>query len=149
VVDLAVLSWVSIFVLVEIFGRLLGGDPLGRESATQRLTGLSSGRTALALVVVLVIYEVLPVAFRGATLGKAMLGLRIVRLDTWGHPGLLSSSLRAVVLYAPLALPVVGLVLLAVVIAPSIVWPTRRGLHDLAAGTAVIRLDRGHPTGEP
>jgi uncharacterized RDD family membrane protein YckC len=140
VVDIVVVSWLGVFVL---FGRLLGGDPLGRERASNQLVGLSSGRTLLGVAVVIVIYEVLPVAFRGATLGKAMLGVRVVRLDTWDRPGLLSAALRASVLYGPLAVPYVGLFLLAVVAVPALVWPTRRGLHDLAAGTAVIQVERG------
>lgn len=141
-VDAVAISWVAAFVLVEIVGRLLGGDPLGRESAASQIVSLSSGRTLAALVVVIVAYEVVPVALRGATLGKAMLGVRVIRLDTWDHPGVLAASLRAAVLYAPLAVPAVGLLLFAAVIAPALIWPTRRGLHDLVAGTAVVRIAR-------
>ena len=142
VVDAVAISWVAAFVLVEIVGRLLGGDPLGRESAASQIVSLSSGRTLAALVVVIIGYEVVPVALRGATLGKAMLGVRIIRLDSWDHPGFLAASLRALVLYGPLAVPTVGLVLFVAVLVPALVWPTRRGIHDLIAGTAVIRVDR-------
>jgi uncharacterized RDD family membrane protein YckC len=138
IVDLVVISWLSLFVLVEVLGRLFGGDPLGRDTAVNRLSDLSSTRTFVGVAVVLVGYEVLPVALRGATLGKAMLGVRVVRLDTWTEPGVLSATIRAAVLYGPLAVPTVGLLLFAVVITPGLVWPTRRGLHDLAAGTAVV-----------
>lgn len=139
-----VLGWFAAVVLVEVFGRLLGGDPLGRESAASRLVGLSSARTAVGLVLVVVAYEVVPVVLRGATLGKAMVGLRVVSLDSWSHPGVLAAVLRAFVLYAPLALPGVGAALALVVIVPALVWPTRRGLHDLAAGTAVVQVPRPH-----
>jgi uncharacterized RDD family membrane protein YckC len=98
---------------------------------------------------VLVVYEIVPVALRGATLGKAMLGLRVVRLDTWGPARLVNATLRAVVLYAPLAVPVFGLLVLVVVVIPVLVWPTRRGLHDLVANTAVIRPDHGHRQTHP
>ncbi len=136
------LGWIGIFVTVEVFGRLLGGDILGRESAASQLQGLSSGRMLVAFVVVVVLYEVLPVALRGATLGKAMLGLRVVRLRDWEQPSFFDAVLRALVLYAPLAIPVVGLVVLVVVVVPVVLWPTRRGLHDLVAGTAVVRAPR-------
>lgn len=138
VLDLVVVSWLSLFVLIEILGRLLGGDPLGRDTAVNRLADLSGTRTLVGVMIVLTVYEVLPVAFRGATLGKAMVGLRVIRLDSWGRPGLLSAAIRAAVLYGPLAIPTVGFLLFAVVVGPGLVWPTRRGLHDLAAGTAVI-----------
>jgi uncharacterized RDD family membrane protein YckC len=147
VVDIVVVSWLSLFVLVELLGRLLGGDPLGRGTAVNQLTGLSGTRTLVGVTLVLVGYEVLPVALRGATLGKAMLGLRVVRLDTWGEPGILSAVIRAAVLYAPLAVPTVGFLLLLVVVVPGLIWPTRRGLHDLAAGTAVIVRDLGRGDG--
>jgi uncharacterized RDD family membrane protein YckC len=140
-----VIGWLAAFVLVEILGRLLGGDPLGRESAASHVLGLSSFRTAMGLLAVVVLYEVLPVALRGATLGKAMLGLRVVRLDTWGRPGLVNATLRALVLFGPLAIPTVGLLVLAAVILPALIWPTRRGLHDVIAGTAVVRADRPNP----
>lgn len=139
---MAVLAWSSAFVLVELMGRLFGGDPLGRQTAPGRLAQMSETRVLVGLVVVIVLYEVVPVAWRGATLGKAALGVRIVRLDTWERPGALRAVLRALVLYGPLAIPVVGLLLVAVMVAPAILWPTRRGLHDVVAGTAVIHAER-------
>lgn len=140
--DSVILGWFAAVVLVEVFGRLLGGDPLGRESASSQLVGLSSGRTLVGLLLVIVAYEIVPVVWRGATLGKAMLGLRVVSLDSWTHPGVLSAVLRAGVLYAPLAIPTVGLVVVVVVILPALIWPTRRGIHDMVAGTAVVSAPR-------
>ena len=129
------------FIVVEILGRLLGGDPLGRRPAA--LDTRLDGRALVALALVVVALEVIPVARRGASLGKAALGLRVVRTDTWDHPGALRAGLRAAVLYLPLTVPVVGPLIAAVVILPALVWPTRRGLHDLVAGTAVIEARRG------
>lgn len=148
-VDLIVVGWLAVFVLVEILGRLLGGDPLGRESASVHLLGLSSTRTAVTLVVLLILYEVIPVVLGGATLGKAMLGLRVIELPDWRRPDFLSATIRAVVLYGPLAVPTIGLLLCAVVVVPALIWPTRRGLHDLAAGTAVVRIGDETRASEP
>ena len=103
---------------------------------------MSDVRVLLGLLVVVVGYEVVPVALRGATFGKASLGLRVVRTDSWGHPGALRASLRAAVLYLPLAIPVVGPWTVALVVAPALLWPTRRGIHDVVAGTAVIGAPR-------
>jgi uncharacterized RDD family membrane protein YckC len=149
-----VVSWLSLFVLVEILGRLLGGDPLGRASATSQLTSMSGTRTLVGIALVITAYEIVPVAVRGATLGKAMLGLRVVRVDTFGPPDALSAVIRGAVLYAPLAVPTVGFFLFLLVAAPAVIWPTRRGLHDVAAGTVVIAIghhepDRGLDEGEP
>lgn len=143
------MGWILTFVLIEVAGRLFGGDPLGRVSAARQLTSVSSGRLLLVLGLVVAAYEVVPVALRGATLGKAALGLRIVRLDTWERPGLVNATLRAVVLYGPLAVPALGLIVLVLVITPAVVWPTRRGVHDLVAGTAVVAVDRPHPPERP
>lgn len=140
-VDVVVVSWLSLFVLVELLGRLLGGDPLGRGSPARHLESLSSLRTVVGIGLVVAVCEVLPVALRGATLGKAMLGLRVVRLDTFGPPHALDALLRALVLYGPLAVPVVGPLLSLAIAVPVLVWPTRRGLHDLVAGTVVIGLE--------
>jgi len=138
--DVLLIAWVSAFVVVELLGRLLGGDPLGRRPVSD-LTVLD-GRAVLALLGVLAALEVVPVARRGASLGKVALGVRVVRTDTWGPPGALRSALRAGALFGPLAVPVVGPFLVVAVVTPAVLWPTRRGLHDLLAGTAVIEAVR-------
>jgi uncharacterized RDD family membrane protein YckC len=149
-VDVVVVGWVAAFVVVEVLGRLLGGDPLARRPAALDVRIDTTALVALALVVVAL--EVAPVARRGASLGKAALGLRVVRVDTWGRPGALRSGLRAATLYLPLAVPVVGPLIVVVVALPALVWPTRRGLHDVVAGTAVVEVPRdgpAHRSGDP
>jgi uncharacterized RDD family membrane protein YckC len=84
-------------------------------------------------------YEVGLVATRGATLGKQLMGIRVVRyldggLPTWGMSAIrfLVPSLQytAVLLFQ----------LLALVVYLSAAWnPERRGLHDRASGTLVVR----------
>jgi len=64
-------------------------------------------------------------ALTGFTLGKRLLGLRVVRLD--GQPvGLLSSLIRTV--------------LFLLVVPPLVLDADLRGLHDRAARTIVIRV---------
>jgi uncharacterized RDD family membrane protein YckC len=63
-------------------------------------------------------------ALTGFTVGKRLLGLRVVRLD--GHPvGLLSALIRTV--------------LFLLVVPPLVLDADLRGLHDRAARTIVIR----------
>ncbi len=74
------------------------------------------------------------VAFLGHTLGHLLLGLQVVRITrdsrgsrraVAGAPGLLSGAVRA------------GLVCLVI---PAVVWDRDgRGLHDVAASTAIVR----------
>jgi uncharacterized RDD family membrane protein YckC len=64
-------------------------------------------------------------ALTGFTVGKRLLGLRVVRLD--GRPvGLLWALVRTV--------------LFLLVIPPLVLDADLRGLHDRAAGTIVIRI---------
>ena len=64
-------------------------------------------------------------ALTGCTVGKRLLGLRVVRLD--GQPvGLLWALVRTV--------------LFLLVIPPLVLDADLRGLHDRAAGTIVIRI---------
>ena len=76
IVDLVAFGWLSAFVLVEIDQRLLGGDPLGREAGRVEIT---SSRSIILLLIAVLLFEVIPVSTAGATIGKAMLGLRVVR----------------------------------------------------------------------
>ena len=81
-------------------------------------------------------------AFRGQTLGKMALGLRVVGPD--GQPPTLKAALlRRLPFFAPYVLPFVGLlgVIAWWVIAPVTASgdkPWHRGLHDRWADTAVV-----------
>jgi uncharacterized RDD family membrane protein YckC len=116
---------VSLVVSGTLFARMLGG---GARSAG------SSAETAaitLAIVVALLNLVVLP-GLTGLTLGKWAAGLRIQRLDS-GHPGIGRALLRHFVGY-PLSLAVFGMgFFLAAVTVQG------RGLHDMIAGTVVVR----------
>ena len=138
-IDLVALGWLASFVLVELDQRLLGGDPLGTRPGRLAVDDL---RSLLLLVGAVVLYEVVPVVRYGATLGKALLGLRV--LDGHGHrigaPGAIS---RAVVIYGAMAVTATALAVVWMALVVSVaLHPWRRGLHDLAAGSRVVALDR-------
>ncbi|MEZ5168710.1 MAG: RDD family protein [Acidimicrobiales bacterium] len=136
-VDLVVFGWLVVFVVVELDQRLFGGDPLARRRVH---VDAGSAHTITLVGLVVIGYEVVPQLLAGATLGKAMLGLRIRTVDT-SVPSLLAAAGRAVVLYVPaLALGPVGL-LVPLLLASTIALATdRRGLHDRLLGTLVVAL---------
>lgn len=71
------------------------------------------------------VLTVLPTAVVGVTPGMAVLGLRVVRLETGRPVGVLRALLRTVLLFFVL---------------PAVVLNTdRRGLHDLVANSVVLR----------
>ncbi len=76
---------------------------------------------------VFVVETALFIAFLGGSFGKLVTGLRVVRVDGSGLPlNLLGALIRSL--------------LIALVIPPLVFRPDGRGLHDLAVGTATVRL---------
>ena len=101
------------------------------------------------------LYSIGAVTLAGATIGKRLLGLRVVRLASGDLPGLGAAAVRWLVPAAPglLALgarevqglpsgggsavtTLAGVVVYLGVLVP----PLHRGLHDRAAGTVVTRV---------
>ena len=116
---------VSLVVLGTLFARMLGGG--GRSAGTSAETTA----IVLAAIVALFNFGVLP-GLTGLTLGKWAAGLRIQRADA-GNPGIGRALLRHFVGY-PLSLVTFGIgFLLAAVTVHG------RGLHDMIAGTVVVR----------
>ena len=116
---------VSLVVLGTLFARMLGG---GARSAG---TSAETAAIALAIVVALLNLGVMP-GLTGLTLGKWATGLRIQRVDS-GNPGIGRALLRHFVGY-PLSFITLGIgFLLAAVTVHG------RGLHDMIAGTVVVR----------
>lgn len=138
--DVVTLTWVLFFVLVEIDQRLLGGDPFGQQPLQLDLT---EPRPLILAVVVIALYEVAPVTWKGATLGKALFGLRIVDADRHASLPLARSLARTLVLYgAPVAFGAYGGVLVLVLLVSFVVPASGRGLHDRLAGSAVVAEPR-------
>ena len=106
----------------------------------------------LVTLAVWLVFEAVPTAARGRTVGKLIVGLKVLRADTCSEPGLGKSLGRWVVPAVPLVVlgSRFGILLTALVYA-SVVWnKQRQGWHDKAAGTVVVhagRRDRRHPAG--
>ncbi len=138
-VDTITLAWIVGFVLIEIDQRLLGGDPFGVQP--QRID-LSRARSMLLLFALIAAYEVVPTVLYGATLGKALLGLRVC--DARGGAVRATLSLvRVVLLYGPtLFLGVFGLLADLALFVTVAIPASGRGLHDRIAATIVVSLPR-------
>jgi uncharacterized RDD family membrane protein YckC len=142
-------------LLLRVAGALLGRE-LGILGNAGALPGsdLVGARTSLAQVLALVgvvigfglawvVVRIVATASTGRTPGKWLLGLRVV--DTANPrtpPRLGKAALRWLVPQVSGAIPLPGTG--AVVYSPVLKDPWRRGLHDRAAGTVVVRA-----TGEP
>ncbi len=116
---------ISLVVLGTLFARMLGGGARAAGSSAE------TAAIALAIVVALLNLGVLP-GLTGLTLGKWATGLRIQRVNS-GNPGIGRALLRHFVGY-PLSFVTLGIgFLLATVTVHG------RGLHDMIAGTVVVR----------
>lgn len=119
-------SRVAAFLLDILAGALIGGlvnvvlaDPTPEQRAL-------AANGAFALEVILL------TALTGQSLGKRVLGIRVLKLsDRDGPPGFLPAAIRTALLM--LLLPAL------------IVDRDGRGLHDRAAGTVVVRTREARP----
>ncbi len=107
------------------------------------------------LVVVLVdfVYEVAPTARWGQTLGKRIVGIKVVNASTGAAPGLGKSLGRWAVLTLPIAVPYVrygGAIFFLLCVLTIGHDPCYRGWHDKAARTLVVTSRRdGRDSGRP
>lgn len=133
VVDAVTYAWLVAVLVVETGRWLLGGG------------AASSPSVAVALLTAAAVVEVVPVAVWGRSLGKALLGVRVVRAGG-GPPGVGRSLVRCTVLFGPLAVPVAGWAVGLAIGAVAVL-----GLHDRLAGTAVVAAwrDAGPRDGPP
>jgi uncharacterized RDD family membrane protein YckC len=138
VTDAVTFGWLTVFVLIEIDQRLLGGDPWGLERGRPVV---DSTRSLVLLLVLVGIYEVVPVTLKGVTLGKAVTGLR-VRRQGGGRVPVALAAVRAVLLYAPLFLGAYALLGFIVLLLSFVIPRSGRGFHDRIAGTIVVTLPR-------
>jgi uncharacterized RDD family membrane protein YckC len=92
----------------------------------------------VAMQAVVAVYEVTMIAWRGQTVGKIAMGVRVVRVDDGQVPSWTYSGIRALVPAGAGAVPGVGTILSLVVYLWAVVDPRRQGLHDKSAGTIVV-----------
>ena len=119
------IALVSIVVFGTLIARMLGGGARAAGNSAETAAIL------LAIVVASLNLVILP-AFTGLTLGKWATGLRIERVD--GAPvGIGRALLRHFVGY-PLSFALLGLGFLIAAVSVH-----GRGLHDIIAGTVVVR----------
>lgn len=134
------LTWLLFFVLVEIDQRLLGGDPFGQRPLQLDVT---QGRSLVFVVVTIAAYEIIPTVWKGATLGKALVGLRLRTVEPAARMPVTRATARALVLYgAPVAFGAYGGLVLIVVVASFVIPASGRGIHDRVAGSIVVALPR-------
>ena len=117
-----------ILILVSVLGiDLGGGDGLRLPTSVLIIQGLAAAAYYIGFTV-----------SRGQTPGKMLVGTRVVMERTGQLPGLGSSALRWVVPGILLFLP--GISVAAAVIYGWLLFDSRRrGLHDKAAKTVVVR----------
>ena len=109
---------IGAFIIDAIVANLLAGIPY-----FFRVRYTPNSRTFIVLGAYLLI-ELIFDATYGQTLGKRVLGIRVIRVDGNGLAGFPWLVLRTIPLGA---------------LIPAVVWDRdRRGLHDKAAGTVVV-----------
>ena len=88
------------------------------------------------------LYEIVLIRQRGQTVGKRVLGIKVVRVTDGALPDWTASIVRYVLPVVPVLVPVPGVFLLSIVVyLVAIVHPLRQGWHDRAAGTIVVTTD--------
>ena len=89
----------------------------------------------VTLQIISFLYEVILIAIRGQTLGKSLMGIRVVGITDGQVPGWARAGVRWLL---PAAASLVPPSVLIVYL--WLLWdPRRQGLHDKAAGTLVIQ----------
>lgn len=123
--------WIR-FVALLIDGILLGIVTSPIYYFTNRPEGISPLGQSLGSLIQ-VVYAVLMIGYKGATVGKMAMGLQVVRVDGGSPVGLGKAFLREVI----------GKFVSALVILLGFIWvafdPKKQGWHDKIAGTYVIK----------
>jgi uncharacterized RDD family membrane protein YckC len=124
----------ALLVLVTVLPLLLFADVHVDQGAFD-LPGWLQWSTWLAAAA----YEVLLTALTGQTVGKRLLGIKVVDATTGAVPDLDQSVRRAVPVLLQ-RVPIIGG--FAGLLYLPVVWrPRRQGFHDTLAGTVVVDVD--------
>ncbi len=131
---------ISSFIMLPGFGILFAAGFLNRPHQQPNTPLLIAGFCALGVGFLIVLgIQIYLLTTRGQTMGKKLLGLRIVRFDDGSNPGFVKAFvLRAFVNGLIGAVPGLGPVYSLVDLC-FIFRDDRRCLHDLIAGTVVVK----------
>jgi uncharacterized RDD family membrane protein YckC len=138
--------------IARVLDELIVIFPLGlllqavRGFAEARGTDVEQGHLLALVAVALaveVLYSVITIAVWGQTLGKWFVGVRVARYTDGARPTWAQSALRSLLWAAPDAAGVAIFGVLSVGAVPVFLsamrGPLRRGWHDEAGGTIVVR----------
>ena len=132
-----ILDWIlvgvaiGILAVIGIVGALASGD---EATFIMVVFGL-----AFSVVVITLLYEMTMIALRGQTVGKMMVGVKVVRAADGDLPGWGKSIGRWLILVAPGMIPVGGLLLTLLVYLSPTFDDRRQGWHDKAVATVVVK----------
>lgn len=143
----------------EMYNRILANESTGDVVQSER-SGVLQVVILILIAALWFAYEVPSIANNGQTLGKRLLKIKVMRLESEEPIGFG----RAIRRWNPLGLSVllwtcgVGFVLQFLdSLSPVIDWPLHRAFHDRSAGTVVVRdvppaspaASSSQPTGDP
>lgn len=128
ILDAIIAGVVSLVVLFLVFGGLL--------AANSGEVGFLSA--VLVIMLIWLLYEPVLIAVWGQTLGKKMVGVKVIRADNGEVPGYGKSISRWLVPSVVNLIPVIGSIISLVVYLSPVFSDTRQGWHDKAAATVVV-----------
>ena len=136
IIDIALVAIIlAIFAIAGIVGLL--AIPEAGEEAAGALILLGFGGAVLVFLIFL-IYEPALIATRGQTVGKMMMGIKVVRAEDGGLPGWGKAIGRWILPGLVFLIPFAGW-FLHMLVYLSLVWDDRRqGWHDKMGTTVVI-----------
>ena len=130
---------IDVFLIFNVAGLLTVALVRPREGDTGTVSFLV---VETVFLVIAGVYEAGMVAWRGQTLAKMLLHIRVARRSDLANPTPAEAVVRfavpAVWLYLTVVLPLVGEALWVVVFLSAIPNPRRQGWHDRAAATLVL-----------
>jgi uncharacterized RDD family membrane protein YckC len=137
-IDVIIMSVIMVLLAVLFLGvPAMASDPKNADNSVL----FSTAYLAFLLVdfLVFLAYQIALVALRGATPGKMILGMRIVRTENGQVPGWIPAILRWLIPFIGAFFCGIGQVV--VYLSPFFDSSGRRqGWHDMAAKTVVIRV---------
>jgi uncharacterized RDD family membrane protein YckC len=131
-----------------VFGAIVT-SPLVILRGAVRLEGAAVAAFVAVVFVLHGVYVVAPTARWGRTLGKLIVGVRVVMQNDGRLPGWRESLQRWVLPAIAWFIPYVGWAVSIGLRATLVLDPLRRGVHDRMAGTIVVRAEPGDPLALP